>query len=79
MSVYKTTWEDDYGAEFDIKVQYDYYPDESVDITNVYILDYDDVDYDGTVGKNWSDAWDLTLDHHDKWAEDILESIRKEY
>ena len=85
MSEYKTTWEDDNGAEFEVIVHYDYQPkeeptleypgcEESVTITNVKIFEYQ-MDKYGTIGKYWSDAWDETLDHHAKWSEEILESI----
>lgn len=95
MPIYNTVIENDNGSEIDVRVHYDYQPEEGpeydhdklylvypgcpqeVTIHNVEFHEYT-MDKYGTIEKAWVDAWDESLDHHDKWEEDILESINQD-
>ena len=85
MAIYETTLEDDNGAEFDVRVHYDYEPAEKQTLDhpgceasiNIYEVgaNLGEVDYRGNIQDRWCVYWDETLEHHDKWKEDILESL----
>ena len=89
MPIYQTTLENDQGGEFDVRIHYDYQPaepatleypgcDESVEITDVEVWDGDPAYFYNPSTYAWQDRWDEYLDHHAKWAEEILEEIHND-
>jgi len=85
--IYETTYEDDYGAEWDIKIEYDYYPaeaartnpddnpcpavDAEVDVTAIYR--HEPYAINGVeTGMHWAE-WDgETEEQLEDWMQEIL-------
>ena len=80
MNIAYTTWEDSYGYELDVVIEFDYQPQESADrqypgcfesadINEVYEID--------SAGEKWEILSGLDDGQLSAWTEEILEAIHK--